>query len=165
MKKIISIILLLTLISTISAFGVSSPYWQGNPLIIEKGETRIINLNLQNMVEEDIIVKAEIIQGEDIALLSQDIFIIKAKTYDTIIPLEITIPQDAFSENKTIKINFKKISENNSGIVMGTGMSVYFDVITIGNKENKNTFLIIGIIGIILLIIAIILIKKKKNKF
>ena len=162
MKKIILIILVLILISTISAFGISSPYWQGNPLTIERGETKIINLNLQNMVgEEDITVKAEIIQGKEIVSLKQDTFFIKAGTSDTIIPLEITIPRNIKEENKTIKIDFKKISSNKGGIVMGTGMSIYFDIVTTENKSKKGILIVIGII--LLITIGIISLKRKKK--
>ena len=163
MKKIISIILLLAMISLISAFGISSPYWQGNPLTMEKGETKTINLNLQNMVgEEDITVKAEITQGADIAFLEQDTFFIKAGTSNTTIPLKITIPSNIKEDNKTIKIDFKKISNDKGGVVIGTGMSVYLDVITTSSENHDINPLIIGAILIIIILVIIIIRKIKK---
>jgi len=163
-NEIIFIALALSLLSIISAFGISSPYWEGNPLKIEKGETKIINLNIQNMVgEEDITIKAEIIQGKEIASLQQDTFFIKAGTSNTTIPLKVTISEKAEQENQTIKIDFKKISEDSKGIVIGTGMSVYFDVIT-SNEDSKtnNSFLKIILIGIgALAIITYIILRKK----
>ena len=163
-NKIILITIILVTISTINAFGISSPYWQGNPLIINAGETKVVNLNLQNMVgEEDITVKAEITQGVDIVSLKQDTFIIKARTSDTIIPLEITIPKNASPENRTIKIDFKKISNDSSGIVIGTGMSVYFDVITTEKRENSTNPLTIGAILLIIILVLIIIRKIRKK--
>ncbi len=163
-NKIILIMLLLILVSTISAFGISSPYWEGNPITMEKGETKIINLNIQNMVgDEDITVKAEITQGKEIASLKQDTFTIKARTSDTIIPLEITIPNNIKEDNKTIKIDFKKILNNAGGIAMGTGMSVYFDVVTSNKDSKKNNPLLLILIGAIILAI-ILYINIRKNK-
>ena len=150
------------MISLISAFGISSPYWQGNPLTMEKGEAKTIDLNLQNMVgEEDITVKAEITQGADIAFLEQDTFFIKAGTSDTIIPLKITIPSNIKEDNKTIKIDFKKISNDKGGVVIGTGMSVYLDITTKEDSKKSNYLLII--LGAALIIILIIIIRKKKK--
>ncbi len=165
----LSLTIIILMISIISSFGVSSPYWEENPLTIKKGETKIINLNLQNVVgEEDIRVKAEIIEGEEIVSLKEDAFIIKAGTSDTIIPLEITIPQDIKEENKTIKIDFKTIQDNTKGIAMGTGMSIAFDVIAIQEikgKVNKKTSIALGISTVILAIIFwFILNSRKRNK-
>ena len=162
-NKIISIVTALILISTISAFGISSPYWEGNPLTMKPGETKIIDLNLQNMVgDEDITVKAEIIQGEDIISLKQDTFFIKAQTSDTIIPLEITIPKEIKDSDRYIKIDFKKISGEAQGVTIGTGMSIYFDIV-INKEQNKkiNLGLIIGIGAVLLLVILWRILKKK----
>ena len=47
------IISVLVLTSAVSAFGVSSPYWEGNPMNIARGDSKIVNLNLQNMVGDE----------------------------------------------------------------------------------------------------------------
>ena len=162
-NKIISIIIGLILISTISGFGISSPYWEGNPLTMKPGETKIIDLNLQNMVgDEDVTVKAEIIQGEDIVYLKQDTFFIKAQTSNTLVPLEITIPNSIKDSDKSIKIDFKRVSSEAQGVTIGTGMSIYFDIV-INKEQNKkiNLLLIIGIGAVLLLVILWRILKKK----
>ena len=162
-NKIILITLALILISTISAFGISSPYWEDNPLVMEKGETKVVNLNIQNMVgNEDITIRAEVIQGEEIISLKQDTFLIKAGTSDTIIPLEITIPKDIEDNNQTIKIDFKKVIQGGEGIPLGTGMSISFDIIA--NESPKKNYFLIILIGVILLLIIIYLAIKKNKK-
>lgn len=165
---LLSLTIIILLISLISAFGISSPYWEENPLTIKKGETKIINLNLQNIVgEKDITVKADIIEGAEIVSLKEDTFIVKAGTSDTIIPLEITVPQDAKQENQTIKIDFKTIQDNSKGIVIGTGMGVAFDVIAIQEikgKVNKKTSIALGTVIVILAIIFWFIINSRKKR-
>ena len=152
--KIISALITgLFLISIVSAFGVSSPYWNENPLRMARGETTIINLNLQNMVgENDVEVKAILVEGKDIISLSKDTFTIKAGTSDTMVPLKIKIPKDAKpGETRKIKIEFKTIQENTGGISMGTGMTVAFDVIATSEVASNSTKTIILAIAIIIL--------------
>jgi hypothetical protein len=161
-NQIISIITLLFLVSTISAFGISSPYWEDHPLILEKGETTTVNLNLQNMAgDEDITIKAEIKQGSEIISLKQDTFVIKARTSDTNIPIEINIPKDIQKDNTTIEIEFKKIEGDSKGIVIGTGMSISFNVIANENSKQKNYPLIILLIGAMIAIVLYALLRKK----
>jgi len=166
MKRIsIIIFLVLILIPTINSFGVSAPYWQGNPLEMDKGETKIIDLNLQNMMEEkDINVKAEIISGLEIATLKQESFLVKANTADTIAQLEISIPENAKSgKSFPIKVTFKTISDKSQGVALGTGMDISFNVL-VKKQEKQFPILIISIIlGILILSSLIILIMKKKK--
>jgi hypothetical protein len=166
MKKTIlfasSILLALVMISTIAAFGVSSPYWDGNPLTMARGETKTVNLNLQNMVgEKDVNVKAELKQGSNITSLSEETFTVKAGTSNTMVPLKITMPKDAApGEVKKVSIEFKTLSDA-EGIAMGTGMSVYFDVIANEEIKKDNTLIIIGAIIVVLAIIIFVLKRKK----
>ncbi len=161
------VILVLTS-SFVSAFGVASPYWKDNPLVMAKGEKRIVNLNLQNMVGEvDVRVKAEIKKGEDIATLRKEVYAVKAGTSDTLVPVVIKIPKNATGTRK-IEIAFKTItSGEGEGVVMGTGMNIGFDVL-ISEKVVEKPFLsmkslLIALIIVIICIGIILLIKKNKR--
>jgi len=174
MKKIIAALLLFAFISlsVVTAFGVSSPYWKGNPLIMKPGETKIVELNLQNMVgNEDVKLKATIIEGEDIATLTQDTFLVKAQTSDTKVPLKITIPKNMKNESREVKVEFKSVAPSKSKAVeMRAAMITNFDVIVVSEplitEKKAITKTIIAIIGliIILFVIYIIIRAKKRSK-
>lgn len=143
-----------------SAFGVSAPYWADNPLTMAKGEIKIVNINLQNMVgNEDVAVKAELKDGSDIAQLTADTYTVKAQTSDTMVPLKISIPKEtAAGTIKTVKVEFKTIALENQGMVnMGTGMSVSFNVI-ISEETAKQSGTARVIIIVLALLIAITLV-------
>ena len=91
-----TIILIILSISFISAFGVSSSYWKGNPLLIAPGDTKTISLRLQNMVEdgEDITVRAILTDGFEIASTEEKDYLVRAGTKDTEVPIKISIPSD-----------------------------------------------------------------------
>ena len=84
---VVMFVLAIVLVGVVSASGVSSPYWDSdpaNPLKVYKGETKTINLNLQNMVgNEDLTYSVEIKEGA-VASLSGGVYIVKAHTSDTI---------------------------------------------------------------------------------
>ena len=95
--NLIASVLLITLalVSIVSAFGVSSPYWSDRPLIMARGETTIVSLSLQNMVgNKDVNVKAELVEGSEISSLKGDIFTIEAGTSSNA-QLTIKMPKDS----------------------------------------------------------------------
>ena len=163
----------LILISTsiVYAFGVSSPYWEGNPLVMSPGETKTINLNLQNMVgNENVTVKAEIKKGSEIARIEKDIYTVLAGTADSYVPLKITIPRNA-ENNSRIEIEFKTITPGaGGGVAMGTGMTVSFDVVIseievgAGKITWKTAILMLIAVIIVLAIIIYLVLRKKKAK-
>ena len=167
-KKTIGFVILLAVLlsSSVFAFGVSSPYWEGNPLIIEKGETKIINLNIQNMENRDIFVSATLTEGSDIASISNEVIEVKANTSDTILPLEITLPLETSpGESKKITVEFKTL-DSKGGIAMSSGVSTSFNVFSEESVlERANTNIIIGIIiGIFLLSLILWLIIRRRRK-
>ena len=168
-NKIITLIgMILAIIPLISTFGVSTPYYDNNPLIMDKGETKIVNLNLQNMVgEDDVSVLAELISGSEIASLGETQFDVKIGTHDTYAPIEIKIPRD-FPEGTTnrISVQFKTLSKQGEGMVaIGTGMTISFDVITSGETAKRNIpWTPIISIFILLLVILIIFLHRRRSK-
>lgn len=171
MRISLSILLVLSLISSISSFGVSSPYWEGHPLTMAAGETKIVNLNLQNVIgKEDVSVKVELKKGLEIASLEKDMYTVKAGTSDTFVPLKIKIPRQDANSNYNISVEVRTITSGGGGTVtLGTGMTVLFDVLVSGKVERDNTKFIVIISSLIILILVILFItlrlrKKKKKK-
>jgi len=165
---IISGIALILLIGFVSAFGVSSPYWDGNPLFIERGTTKIVEINLQNMVgNEDVKVKADLVEGLDIASLSNNVYDVRAQTSNVIVPLKISIPAKAnVGDVKRVKVDFRTIGPNNEGMIsMGTGMSVAFDVNITEKQKGASDYIIpIAIVLVITLLIVIFVIVSRKKR-
>lgn len=145
----------------VNAFGVGSPYWKDRPLNMYPGETKTIDLNLQNNVgDNDVTVNVRVIQGEDIASLAKDTYVVKAKTIDVLVPLKITIPKDA-TEPYYVKVEIRTVSSGEGGtVVMGTGMKIGFDVLITEIPEEvkqreKIRNLVMSAVGIIV-VLAII---------
>lgn len=167
MKKILlsSFLLSIMMVSLVSAFGVSSPYWNDNPLQMARGEVKTVDLNVQNMVgDEDVRVIAEIKEGSDISSLGKTDFIVKAGTSNTIIPLRIEFPEDTTpGESKKVKIEFKTTSPG-EGISVGTGMLIAFDVVAKDEvaKDNRTSMILILSVIVLLIVLTIFLIRRKR---
>lgn len=164
--QIAVLIAFLFTVSLVSALGVSAPYWDGNPMHVDKGEKTTVELNLQNMVgNEDATLSAEIIQGSDIASLDKTEHTIQSGTSDYIVPLEISIPRDA-TGTKKVEIEFKTVTPGQEGsVTMGTGMTVAFDVV-ISDKITSSPNMTWYIVAVVLIALAggiVFYFHRKKN--
>ena len=157
---------LIVSLTLISAFGVSSPYWSDKPLKMARGETTIVNLNLQNMVgEDDVDVSAELVDGEEIASIPSERYTVEAGTADTIVPLKIKMPKDASpGESKRVSVEFKTISGDTGGISMGTGMTISFNAIATEDIKDNTVIVVSIIIAILVLAIIVWMVLKRKKK-
>jgi len=175
MKNKINILItsvLILSISFVSAVAIGLPYWEGHPFVISPGQTGTVNLIIQNMVgEEDITMKAEIIQENEIASLKKDEYFIPISK-DAQVPIKITIPSNAtLNTTHKVKVSFKTITPSSEGgVTMGIGIISTFDVLVKGGvkeqpkeKPETKTWIIISII-ILIIIIAIVLKKQKLKK-
>lgn len=164
-----TILAILLLASFTSAAGVASLYNRANPLEMNYGETKVINLNLQNMVgNEDVTFEVSVKEGSDIASLDQTRYTVAAKTADTIVPVTISVPENYPENVKRVEIDVKTVTPDQGGTVtLGTGMTVSFNVILSEKPELASSsagliiFLIIAVI-VLLLIIIFFLIKKRR---
>jgi len=134
--------LLIMLISFSSAFGVSTSYWDENPLKIAPGESKIVKLGLQNKVgDEDITFKAKLTNdGEGIATIvdeNLDYFVPLGESNE--VTIQIEVPEDA---NKgithTITISFTQVSSGEGGMVrLAGGVVSKFPVEIVGEEESE----------------------------
>lgn len=165
--------LILILTTFVSAWGISSPYWdkgarEPSPLTITVGETKTVNLNIQNTVgNEDVNIKAEITKGSEIASLEKDTYIVKARTSENV-PLKITAPETVGTYK--VEVEFKTITSGGTGgIAMGTAYGISFDVIVSEKPEetpkSTGTLIWIILVAVIIIIAAVIyLVIKRKNQ-
>ena len=166
MIKLPCLVIVSILITTsfVLAFGVSSPYWSDHPLTMAAGETKLVDINLQNMVgTDDVAVKAEITNGGDIATLNGDIYNVKAGTSDTMVPLEIKIPRKANDgDSYPVTVEFKTVAPEEGGMItMGTGMTIGFNVLVEGKTPNYVLYVSVGFIILLIIILIIIILRKK----
>jgi len=162
------ILMLIILTPIVVAFGVSTPYYEGNPLIMSPGETRIVILTLQNMLGgENYTAVAEIIEGGEFAKLPE-----AEKTYriphgydNVTIAVEITVPQKSRVGEKTIKVRVLVQPEDKSEgqLTFTQGVGAEIPVVIKAEKSLlKNLILIIG--SITMLLIIYFLIRKSLKK-
>jgi len=157
-------------LNLISAFGVSADYWEGNPLSLGRGESKVVNLNLQNNIgSEDVTVQVTLKQGSDIASISKDTYFVAFQT-SVPVPVTISLPSDAIvGDLKKVLIEVKTITSGDSGMVaIGTGYNWAFDV-QVKEPEKKSLDYILWL-WVLVLLIAIVLVsmlvrgKKSRRK-
>jgi hypothetical protein len=168
--QIIFALTLFSLIGIVAASGAASLYTENNPLRMNYGETKIIDLNLQNMAGEggDITYKIEILTGDDIASLEKDTYDVKFGTYDTNAPVTITVPENYGKNSQLVTIEGKTVTSGEGGMVtFGTGWTVSFSVILSDEEEanpSSSSTIIYILVALIIIAFAVVLAVKKMKK-
>ena len=172
---ILSMFLLITLSFNVNAFGVSSPYWDDNPLYMHPGETKDVVMVLQNMVGgENIKMTAELNSGKEIAMLTDQSTTYNVPLGSNNVPvhLKITVPSNAKPKQEwQVGVSFKTIAENTGGVSIGGAVDKGFKVIiaqpkisTQAPKETKITQNSFGFIILVVILVTLILTLKHFNK-
>ena len=165
-----TIILIILSISLISAFGVSTSYWKGNPLSIAPGDTKTISLRLQNIGSgEDVTIRAILTGGFEIASTEEKDYLVKNGTKNTEVPVKISIPPDTPLDTEyRVTVSFKTVTPGGTGgVVLGTAIDTSFDVLVaeVEKAEEKgNINFIIGMIILIAIITFVLISAFKKKK-
>jgi len=169
-KAIFAVILVIAMLSLVNASGVASPYWTENPLILNPGETAIVNLTLQNMVgTDDITFEAKISSEKNIASItnggSDMKYLVPIGTKDVPVTVKIEVPSDAKpGESYKINILFNEISVSQGGMLHVTSsVSTSFPV-QISGKSSSSNYLIWALIGAIILALSLIIVIGKRHK-
>ena len=179
-KGVVSVWMFLLSLSIVSAFGVSTPYWEENPLKLAPGESMIVELKLQNMVgNEDVKLRAEITDGGGIANLvnPNPVYLIPTGRDDVVVKVKIDVPEDYTKGGKRdIRLSFKQVSEKSEGMVAVSGGATSRITVFIVNPEESvlynpepesegfNGLIYFLIIVVVIIIISIILLRQKKEK-
>jgi len=187
-KKIFSIGMILVLAilatSTVLAFGVSSPYWKGNPLTIYPGETKTVKMSYQNMGEdaEDLNVRAEITKGNEIASLNQQDYLVATNTKNTEVEITVSVPASAgIGTQYEVTLTSRTVTPGaEGGVGLGIGMDTTFDVLvaerppvtttqeTLAEEatgtNNVIIFVLLAVIIVAIVLLVIIKARKKAKK-
>lgn len=131
-KIILSLVFFIFIVLTFKSsatVGVTSFYYENNPLMVHPGETKEIMFTLQNHGgDADAIVRVELAAGSEIAKLTDEglEYVVPLDSDSIPVPMRITIPNDAkpgdeWSVGASFSINYKP---KGSGAVQLT--STYF---------------------------------------
>ena len=127
---IFGLILVFSLIGIVfAATGLSSDYHKGNPVKVSPGETvNVVLGRLQNTGDKDLVFKIELIEGSEIATLTDlnlDNFAVSAGSLGTPLNIKISIPDDAAEGTEyEVKIRYKDITTTaGKGMVTMVGSS------------------------------------------
>jgi hypothetical protein len=165
-------VLIITLLSLISASGVSSPYWTENPLQLSPGETRIINLTLQNMVgNQDITFQAKLSSQGNVATLlnanAESKYLVPFGSKDVPVTIQIQVPSNAkVGSQYKVDVLLNEVSSSQGGMLHVTSsVSTSFPVEVIGKTGTSlPAYFVWLLMGVVLLAIIVFVCFKKKNK-
>ncbi len=172
----IGIVLISFYSANAGAFGVVANHWRGNPVNAPIGGILIEELGMQNMVgNQDYNVLVKMKDGVGIATTPEQIYLVKAQTMNTKIPITIRIPEGTEPGTKyTVTVSFATVDNGGDGAVtLGTAIDTSFDVLAASPspveaevaRPVSNINLIIGVIVALIIIVALILwlIKRKRK--
>ena len=110
---------LLFVLPFVLGFGITTPYWDTNPLVMRPGETQEVTLVLQNMIGgEDLTFKASVKEGLEFATLADEKnqYTVPFGSDNIPVKLRISIPADASPPLKTmIRVTFSQVQEAKEG--------------------------------------------------
>jgi hypothetical protein len=159
--------LVLFSLSSVLALGVTAPYWDERPLTLAPGESKDIQFTLQNMLgDSDITLKAALIQGQDIATLTDSNleYEVPFGAKDVPVNMKISIPRSASQGDKyTIGASFTTITKSESGqFQLGSAFEKYFDVVVVGKAPMNYTWIYVIVIAIVLVLVWVFV--RRNNK-
>ncbi len=137
----IPIVIVLLLINFACAFGATPPYWKDRPLIMVPGETKEVPIILQNMVGgKDLTLRAEIINGSEIATLENQNYPVPFGRNDIKANLKIKIPNNTKVNDKyQLTILFEQVSQDEGKMLqLSTGITASFPVIISGEEIKQK---------------------------
>jgi hypothetical protein len=178
-KAILFTTMMVFLLPIVQAFGVTSAYWETNPLTLHPGEEKMLDLELQNMVGgEDMSLLAKITEGAEIATLlgESNKFFVPFGTKDVKVKLSIKLPADALpGETRNVAVSFTQVADDSKGkmIQMVSGVGKKIPVVVVSDEEPGTqihfggkvslpltTMLIIALILVAAVLVGFFLIRK-----
>ena len=138
----VSFLVVASLISSVSAFGVSRPYLEKGMLIVQPGQTMDFDYTLQNMLgDSDLLVTASLTNGSEIAQITDQTtsYLVKKGTANTVVNLRLRVPSDAvIGTVQKVTITFTAtVSGAGQGVKMGTAVEENIDVV-VGKIVEKG---------------------------
>jgi len=176
-RVLILLAITLTLsLSLITAAGVARPYWDDNPLKLAPGESKIVELTLQNTDPENMTLKATI--TSDIATLDDknDEYFVPSGEIDKLVNIKVEVPEDAeIGIIYKVIASFQQISSGEGGMIrMAGAFTINFPVEIVGEEESEqygqpeeglSIFWIISIILVLaVMVLALSIRRRRKSK-
>ncbi len=172
---ILSAFILVLSISLITAAGIARPYWDDNPLKLAPGESKIVQLTLQNTDPEDMSLAATI--ESEIATLKDksNEYSVPSGEINKKVNIDVEVPEDAkVGTIYKVVASFKQIASGEGGMIRMTGaFTSNFPVEVVGEQESELYTLsekkpielwVWALIIILVAGIAMAVIKKKQKK-
>ena len=174
-------LVVLLLVSFVNAFGIAVSYWEpDNPLRIEPGDSADISFRLQNAAEEDedITLKAEIVEGSEIATITDESteYFVPAGSEGVKTNIRVSIPEGTPLGTKyKIAIGYTQIVVDEGKMVQIAARIVQNIPVVVGEetvvieepkmapKKGISTSVLIVIGVLIIIVILYYLLKKKKR--
>lgn len=142
-KNFIALGMVLFGLSMVSAFGVSTPYWDENPLRLAPGESMDVELNLQNMAGNagDTTLRAEMTDnGGGVATLmdSNLDYFVPFGSDDIIMKVRVSVPFDVAQGGvRDVVISFTQVAAEEAGMVsVSGGFTTKFPVFVVTSSES-----------------------------
>ena len=172
----------------VSAFGISTPYWDDNPLKLAPGESKIVALTLQNKVgSEDVTLRATLTNdaGGIATIIDENLDYFVPLGGSVAVSVKVEVPEDAENTDplREVRISFTQIGVEGSGgpITLAGGFTTKFPIKIVGFTESELyvaptptppeeekiftlNFLIILITLIVTVIAIIVFLNVRKNK-
>jgi len=166
--------LLVMLVSTVSAFAVSSMYWEENPMNVYPGQTTEGILVLQNLGgNSDLIVEGIITEGEEFVSFvgGEDTFVVP-KGEKLSVSYVVNIPEGAnIGDINNIVFSFKIVLSGESGEFLGFsgGVERVIPLSVVAEPQPLKTglfwwaWLLIAIV-VVALFVRILMISKSRKR-
>ena len=179
------LLIIFSLISALSvnAAGVSSPYWDENPMYVHSGDIKEFSYLLQNMVgNEDIKMQVSLEVDSGIMQFAENksIYDVPLRSSDVPVKMIVTIPENAKPGDEwEVGVRFTTVSSNTEGkaVVIGSAFSKGFKIIVEEPKpeevsggavkdllSSKELSFIILLAVLIILVLVVKYFYKKKSK-
>lgn len=160
--------ILILMIGSVSAFAVSSAYWKENPIVVYPGETKDIQIILQNMAgTEDILAKAVILDGSEIAQITdaEDVYLVPLGGKTTV-NIRLSIPEDAEIEDTydELRISFTTLATDAGGFGFGSGVERVFPIKVVREPAPEIASWIIYLaVGVLVALIIVFFVLRKRR--
>ena len=143
MKNMFVLGMILFSLSLTSAFGVSTPYWDENPLRLAPGESMDVELILQNMAgaENDVTLKAEMTDdgGGIASIIDSNLdYYVAFGSDDVVMNVRVEVPMDiAQGGVRDVVISFTQVAAEDAGMVsVSGGFTAKFPVFVVARDES-----------------------------
>jgi hypothetical protein len=161
-KNIIVICMFLVIVNSyfVAGFGASADYWDDKPLKLKAGEMREIELRLQNLAgsSEDIVLRANLQEGEDIAIFVDEEldYVVPFGSENVPVKIIVETPEDAeIGTSYYLLVSFDQLATADDSFLQIAGaVKKRIPVEIVGEEKSSGSQGITGLVIISLIVIS-----------